>query len=501
LILSELARGVPGAVVSCGGEIEIARVTHDSRDAGPGALYVAVQGQRVDGRRFIPQAVAAGAVAIAGRPDCAGDVPSGIGFLALPAPRLALGVLAAAALGHPARAMTVVGITGTNGKTTTSTLIAEMCAAGGNAPGLIGTVAHRIGEEIVEARHTTPEAPDLQALFARMRAARVRVAAMEVSSIGLTEHRVSGLTFDVAAFLNLTPDHLDYHGTFAAYGEAKALLFRDHLAPGATAVLCVDDPASAEMRAAVPPNRTVWTLSAQAGRSDVDVAYRSLTFGPQGIRGHLQTPMGGVEIDTPLVGGFNAVNVAVAAACARAAGIEAAAVSAGLRRARIRGRLERVPGPDGAPTVLVDYAHTPDALTRAIEAVRPFAAGRVLVVFGCGGDRDRQKRPLMGAAAAAADAVVITTDNPRGEDPAAIAAAALDGALGAGLRASGAIDSGCACVILDRRAAIAAAIAAARPEDVVVVAGKGHETYQEIQGTRHPFDDVEVARVTLGGGA
>lgn len=498
MTLAELAAAVSGARVVREATTAVSRVTHDSRTAGPGALYVAVPGQRVDGRQFISQAIVAGAAAIAGVPACEADVPPGTGFLALTEPRVALGALAAAALGYPARSMTLVGITGTNGKTTTSTLVAQMCAAAGEAPGLIGTVAHRIGDELIEARHTTPEAPDLQALFARMRAAGVRHAAMEVSSIGLTEHRLAGLSFDVAAFLNLTPDHLDYHGTLAAYGDAKAQLFRDHLAPGATAVIALDDPAGAAMMAAVPAGRTIWRVSAVPGRSDVEVAYTALSFGGDGIRGRLRTPVGTLDVETPLVGGFNAENVAVAAACALAAGLPAHAVGRGLAGARIRGRLERVPAPSGAPTVLVDYAHTPDALARAIDAVRPFATGRVLVVFGCGGDRDRQKRPLMGAAAAAADVVVVTTDNPRGEAPDAIATAALEGALAAGKRAADDRATGTAGIVLDRRTAIEAAIAAAAAGDVVLVAGKGHETYQEIAGQRHPFDDVAVARAALG---
>jgi UDP-N-acetylmuramoyl-L-alanyl-D-glutamate--2,6-diaminopimelate ligase len=497
--LAELAAAVSGAEVVRGAACDVVRVTHDSRDVGPGALYVALPGQRVDGRRFIPQALEAGAVAIAGLPVCETDVPSTVGFLALPAPRATLGALAAAALGWPARAMTLVGITGTNGKTTTSTLIAQMCDAVGWSPGLIGTVVHRVGAEVEPALHTTPEAPDLQALFARMRAADVRLAAMEVSSIGLTEHRVGGLAFDVAAFLNLTPDHLDYHGTFDAYGEAKARLFRDHLASAAVAVVCVDDPAGEAMIAVVPPGRTVWRVSARPERTDVEVGYTTLSFGPFGIRGRLRTPLGPIDLETPLVGEFNAINVAVAVACARAAALPADAIAEGLRTARIRGRLERVPAPPGAPTVLVDYAHTPDALGRAIDAVRPFASGRVLVVFGCGGDRDRLKRPLMGAAAATADAVVVTTDNPRGEDPVAIADAALEGALAAGLRRVEAIESGGACVVLDRRSAIEAAIAASGPGDVVLIAGKGHETYQEVGGVRHPFDDLAVARARLEG--
>lgn len=482
--LEALAQSVPGARAVRGGALEIRRVTHDSRAVRPGDLFVALPGQKVDGRAFIPLAVASGAVAVAGVPGCEGDVPAATGFLAVERPRAALGLLAAASLGWPARALQLVGITGTNGKTTTSTILASMCEAAGWPPGLVGTVEHRVGSRRVPTKHTTPEAPDLQALFAEMRDAGVRLAAMEVSSIGLTEHRVTGVEFQVAAFLNLTPDHLDYHGDLEAYGAAKRLLFSEHLAPGGVAVICVDDPFAARVIEAVPAGRTVWRVSV-AGGTPAEVFYERLAQTPAGLRGRLQTPAGPVEVETPLVGAFNATNVALAAACARAAGVPASAVEAGLRRATVRGRLERVPAPEGSPTVLIDYAHTPDALSRAIEAVRPFTPGRLIVVFGCGGDRDRAKRPLMGRAAAAADVVLVTTDNPRGEDPAEIAAAA---AAGAGPDAR---------IVLDRRAAIAAALALAGPQDTVLVAGKGHETYQEVQGKRHPFDDAAVAAELL----
>ena len=499
--LSALAELVAGTRVVQGADTDVVRVVQDSRAARVGDLFVALPGQRVDGRRFIPQALAGGASAVAGLSECAADVPPGIGFLALEAPRVVLGALAAAVLGWPARALRLVGVTGTNGKTTTTTLLATMCDAAGWSPGLIGTVAHRVGERRVEAKHTTPEAPDLQALFAEMRDAGVRLTAMEVSSIGLTEHRVAGLEFDVAAFLNLTPDHLDYHQTFEAYGEAKCLLFREHLAPQAVAVVLVDDPYSSEICAAVPAGRTLWRVSAAPEaanvRGPVDVGYTRLSHTPSGMRGALRTPAGPVEIDTPLVGAFNAANVAVAAACAVAAGLPREAITAGLRIARVRGRLERVVGPAGAPTVLVDYAHSPDALSRAIEAVRPAVTGRLYVVFGCGGDRDRSKRPLMGAAAAAADAVVVTTDNPRTESPADIADAAVEGALGAGRMRALRPTVGGVCTLLDRRVAIVETIAAARSGDIVLIAGKGHETYQEVDGVKSPFDDVAVAAEAL----
>lgn len=494
-IVRETSVATPGVRLVRGGEIAVRRVVLDSRAVGAADLFVAVPGQRVDGRRFIPQALSQGAAAIAGLEVCAADVPEHVGFVALDTPRAALGPLAAAALGHPARSLTLVGVTGTNGKTTTTTLLSGMTAAAGWTPGLIGTVSHRVGDLETPAKHTTPEAPDLQALFADMRTAGVRLAAMEVSSIGVAEHRIDGLTFQVGGFLNLTPDHLDYHGTLEAYGAAKCAFFERFLAPGGVACVLVDDPFSTTVRGAVPAGVSVWRVTAQPGAlsSAAEVAWTRLEQTPAGLRGRLRTPAGEIAIDTPLTGGFNAANVALAAACGVAAGLPLEAVAAGLRTARVRGRLERVRGPVGAPTVLVDYAHTPDAIARAIEAVRAATRGDLWAIFGCGGDRDRTKRPMMGAAAAAADGIVVTTDNPRSEDPAEIAAAALAGAVGAGRPQSEAPRVGTACVVLDRRAAIEAVLSVAGPDDTVLIAGKGHETYQEIAGVRHDFDDVAVA--------
>jgi UDP-N-acetylmuramoyl-L-alanyl-D-glutamate--2,6-diaminopimelate ligase len=497
ICLTDLARALPGARLHGAGEARIVDVTHDSRAVRAGAAFVAVVGARTDGRTFIESALRSGASAIIGRADCATYVPEGTPWIEVDDPRAALGPLSACVHGEPARALRMVGVTGTNGKTTTTTLIHAMAMADGLGAGLVGTVEHRVGAEAIAAKHTTPEAPDLHRLFAQVRAAGGRVAVMEVSSIGLVERRVDGLDFDVAAFTNLTPDHLDHHGTMRAYGEAKATLFTQHLRAGAVAVINVDDPFGRDLAARSSTHAEVWETSVED--QGADVTFDSLMMSEAGLRGTVRTPRGTVEVESLLVGRFNASNVLIAVGCAFAAGMSPAAIRAGLRSARIRGRLERVGSPDARPVVLVDYAHTPDALERVLEALRASTSGRVVCVFGCGGDRDTSKRAPMGRAAAAADAVVLTSDNPRSESPEAIAHAALRGAIEAGraLVVGGSPAWGATWVELDRARAIHAAVALAGDADIVLVAGKGHETYQEVAGIRHPFDDVQVCADAL----
>ncbi len=492
--LRALARLVPG-VFATGADVEVTGVTHDSRRVRAGDLFVALPGANADGRRFVADALARGAAAIA-VPDDAADTgaPADVPALRLSAPRTDMAALAAAVYGHPSRRLKLVGVTGTNGKTTITTLIAAAVAAAGQPVGLVGTVAHRVGDALVPSGHTTPEAPDLQALLARMLAAGVRIAAMEVSSIGLAEHRVDACEFAVAAFTNLTPDHLDYHGTMAAYGDAKARLFASGLAAGGIAVVDVDDPFGATIAASVPQGREIWTVSLRDPAAAV--RYAAAAIDGRGIRGTLVTPRGAVEVECPLLGEHNARNVAAAAACAVAADVPPEAVATALRTARVPGRLEAIDNALGL-RVLVDYAHSPDALGRVLSALRPLTDGTLWCVFGCGGDRDATKRGPMGAAAAAADAVIVTSDNPRTEDPAAIAAAAVRGAVDAGRPLAETPAAGRTYVELDRRRAIRAAIAAARPGDTVLIAGKGHETYQQVGRDRLPFDDAEEARRAL----
>jgi len=498
--LADLIAGLPQAlqadvVLEGDAGVPIRQVMHDSRRIEPGALYIALPGRFYAGVRWLPDALARGAVAVALTEDV--PVEGAQAVVRMGQARPIMAHLAAHFHQHPSRSLDLVGLTGTNGKTTTSTLLADMVHAAGLPDGLIGTNGIRVAGRHRPAWLTTPEAPDLQALLAEMVAAGTPIAAMEVSSIGLAEDRCEALRFAAAGFTNLTVDHLDYHGDMAAYGAAKRRLFADLLAPDGVAVINTEDAFGAELAASLP-GRVVWRLSLEDPRADVHV--QGLVVSADGCRGQLITPRGGVVFDCPLPGRYNAVNAAMAGALAMAVDVPRGAIARALGRASVAGRMQRVPNARGV-AVVVDYAHSDDALRRAIEALRPVTAGRLWCVFGCGGDRDATKRGPMGAAAAAADGVIITNDNPRSEDPATVAEAALAGAVAAGRRAVSSPTAGGACIELDRRAAIAAALRVAQPGDTVLIAGKGHENYQEINGTRYPFDDVTVARELLGGHA
>ncbi len=489
MMLSELLRAVPGATL-IGEDVSVDWVTNDSRTVGPRTLFVALPGRLHEGRDFVPSAIAAGAVAIA---QTAGAAPwPGLPNVSLPHGRPDLAPLAARIQGDPAQALTLVGITGTNGKTTVATLVAEIVAADGGAPGLVGTVEHRIGDTVRSTSYTTPEAPELHRVLAEMRDAGVVYAALEISSVGLVEHRVDGIELAAAAYLNLSPDHLDYHQDMADYGAAKRRLF-DLRVPGGVAVIDVDDAFGRALASEL--GGRVWRLSLTDATAEVH--YTDLLCDGRGIRGTLHTPRGLVEVSSPLLGRFNASNLASACALALAVGLPAAAVSVAFARAAIRGRLQAVPNARGV-TVVVDYAHSPDAIERVIETLRPLTSGRLWCLFGCGGDRDAAKRAPMGRAAALADGVVLTNDNPRHEDPEVIARAALAGAVAAGRPRAEGPQLGHTWVELDRRAAIRGLLAAAAEGDTVLIAGKGHEPYQQVGDTRHPFDDVEVARAAGG---
>ena len=503
--LGELVAAVPGATIcapprssrtqstpTCGPEdVSVFGVTHDSRAVRRGDLFVALPGARVDGRRFTSQAIASGAAAVAG-PVVSHDGDCAVPYVSLPRPRPDMARLAAKFHGDPSRSMALVGVTGTNGKTTVTTLLAGMMRAAGLRVGLVGTAGHRIGDETVPTAHTTPESTVLQALLADMLEAGVGVAAMEVSSIGLAESRVDAVEFAVAAFLNLSSDHLDYHRTVSAYAEAKAGLFEAERLRSGVAIIDPSSTFGAELvervrgRADAP---TIWVVG-QA------VRWRQLVVTALGVAGTVETPMGDVAVRSPLVGRFNAANIAVAAACGLAAGLPIAAVEEGLANSRVRGRMQRVADSRSELDVFVDYAHTADALERVIDTLRELTRGRIWCVFGCGGDRDAGKRGPMGIAAARADAVVVTSDNPRFEDPAVIAREAAAGALRARPQADMPA-TGHTCIVLDRAAAIATTIDAAAVGDTVLIAGKGHETYQEVAGIRRDFDDVNHVRDAL----
>lgn len=473
--LAALADAVGGAVVGYGG-IEITDVTHDSREAGPGVLFVAIRGFTADGHDFVPAAVAAGSPAVCvSDPAAAGGVPA----IVVPDTRAVLGRLAAFAHHEPSRRIDVVGVTGTNGKTTVTHFLEAIVAAAGLVPGLVGTVGARIAGSPVAVKRTTPEATDFQRLLGTMADAGVDVAAVEVSSHAMALGRVDATHFRVAAFTNLSQDHLDFHADMEDYYRAKASLFVPERADHA--VVWVDDPAGRRLA-----GETVLPVTRVGLGPDADVAAAGIVSTLSGSTFTASGPKGSARIDLHIAGGFNVANALVAAACATEMGIDWDSIAAGLGAMdRIAGRFEMV-NPGEEPAIVVDYAHTPDGIASVIATTRRLAPGaRLLVVVGAGGDRDKAKRPLMGAAAATADIAFITSDNPRTEDPGAIIDAVAAGAA-----------RGPARVIeeADRKLAIRAAIAEAGRGDVVLILGKGHEQGQEFGDVVVPFDDVAVAR-------
>ena len=474
-----------------GPDAEVTGATSDSRRVAAGDIFVALPGARTDGARFTADALAAGAVAVACIP---GGAPPDAPALLVDDIARAAGHLASLVYGEPGRTLELVGVTGTNGKTSCTYLLESIWLAAGIDPGVIGTVSVRWSGHEETAAMTTPAASDLQRALAAMIEAGVAAAAVEISSHALSQHRAAGCAFDAAIFTNLTRDHLDYHGDAESYFEAKASLFLEHLAADGVAVLNADD--SYAMRIA---NRLeaaqVRTFSTEHGASTY-AHVRDVKIGLEGIDARVALGADEIRVDTCLVGLPNLANVLAAAAAAHARGIAVDAIEAGIHKCRpVPGRLERVGS--ALPVVFVDYAHTPDALERTLATARTLARGRLIVAFGCGGDRDRGKRPMMGAIAArGADVCVLTSDNPRSEEPAAIVAeieAGVDGIMPESTfeRLADPKAHGYA-VEVDRERAIEAALALASPDDVVVIAGKGHETYQEVAGVRRHFDDREV---------
>lgn len=474
--LSQLLDGTDAAL-STTGPVLVSGISYRSGETRPGDAFFCIPGLKHDGHEFAADAVARGAVALVVTRELPLDVPQAVVTDA----RRALAIASARFWGEPTSALSVVGITGTNGKTTTTYLLDSIFQAAGKATGLIGTVETRVRDERVPSAHTTPESADLQGLLARMRDAGVTHVAMEVSSHALDLHRVDGVRFAVAAFTNLTQDHLDYHRTLDEYWTVKQRLFTE-FEVGAR-VVNVDDPRGYELAQATD---TVWTVGrgpeVAVRASDEQATPVSTTF-------TLTTPAGTARLLLPLAGAFNVSNALVAAASALAAGISFEHVVVGLRNApQVPGRLERID--EGQPfAVLVDYAHTPDSLIKAIAAAREATPGRVITVFGCGGDRDPEKRPLMGSAAGAgSDVVVVTSDNPRSEEPLAIIDAVVPGLVAVG--ASYVVEP-------DRRAGIRTALELASAGDTVLIAGKGHEDYQIFADRTIHFDDREVAREEL----
>jgi len=459
-------------------------IAFDSRRAGPGNVFVALKGIRADGASFAREAISQGALAIISEQAAPPDphVP----WTTVHDARLALALLAAAFYGHPSTRMQVVGITGTNGKTTTAHLVASIFEFAGVRCGILGTVGHSIAGEIREAIHTTPEAPDVQALLLGRGCG---ACAMEVSSHALALRRVDGTVFAAAVFTNLTRDHLDFHGDMESYFQAKRRLF-DMLPPEAPGVINVDDPRGATLAETV--GRPVTYAVSRAA----DITPGPLSFSLEGLEFDVRTPRGAVQIRSKLVGRPNVYNILAAVSAGTALGLSPDAIERGVAALdAVPGRFQIVSRSDDDLTVVIDYAHTDDALRNLLETARPLARGRLITVFGCGGDRDRTKRPLMGAVAdRLSDLVVITSDNPRGEDPAQIIAEVQRGITADTRRESGQR----LLTMVDRREAISRAIELARPGDLVLVAGKGHEKYQVIGNQVLPFDDVVVAREALG---
>ena len=472
--LSELVRGLAVAG-DPGKDPEVTGVAHDSRAVEPGDLFVALPGQRFDGRAFAPAAVAKGAVAVVGPEPGAVAVGLGVPWLIADEPRQVLGPLAARAYGHPDGELILAGVTGTNGKSTVATLIAAILDAAGRPAGFLGTLGYRFGARSYAGGHTTPEASDLFRTLRRMRDDGAAAVAMEVSSHALAMGRVGGASFDAAVFTNLTRDHLDYHRDLEDYFAAKRKLF-DHLKPEGRAAVNVDDSYGRRLAAELPDALTF----GEGG----DVQARSVELSTAGTRGVLATPRGDLPFTSALLGRYNLSNLLAAAAAAEVLELPHAAVATAFAAQRpVPGRMEPVDRGQPFP-VFVDYAHTDAALEAALRSAREVAGGKVAVVFGCGGDRDAGKRPLMGKVAGElADLPIATSDNPRSEDPLAILAA-----IEKGLAASG---NARYCLIPDRREAIRAAIAAAGPGWAVVVAGKGHEREQTIGDKKLPFSDLE----------
>jgi UDP-N-acetylmuramyl-tripeptide synthetase len=487
ITIADVARAT-GAGLSGDGSTEVSDVTHDSRQARAGSLFVAIRGEKFDAHQFVPRVVEQGAVGVVSERERPADFKGA--WLRVADARRALAFAAAEVQRHPSGDLKLVAITGTNGKTTTAHIVASIVEAAGDKVAVLGTVGYRIGEEHFDAPHTTPEASDVQRFLRRAVDAGASVAVMESSSQALDLHRCDALAVAAAAFTNLTRDHLDYHGTMENYFDAKLRLFdgRTGERPAAS-VSNLDDVYGARLaRELEGAGARVVTYAIRAG---ADVSARGIEFSLGGNRFELLTPAGSRHLRSPLVGQPHVYNVLAAAGCALALGYDLEVIVRAVERcAGAPGRFERV-AHAGDFAVVVDYAHTDDALRNVLRTAREVATqgARVITVFGCGGDRDRTKRAPMGEAAASlSDFVVLTSDNPRTEDPEAILRDAEVGLKRVGKPY---------LKLIDRREAIQCAIREAKGGDVVVIAGKGHETYQIIGAETIHFDDREVAREAL----
>jgi UDP-N-acetylmuramoyl-L-alanyl-D-glutamate--2,6-diaminopimelate ligase len=488
MILRELISCLPRVTASGPADVDIHALCDSSREVAPGSLFAAIRGTSADGHRFISDALAAGASAILAETAPPADLESSIAWLHVPDSRAALAALASAIHGHPWRDFAMAGVTGTNGKTTTAFLIHHLMNSAWHRAGLLGTILADDGELASTARHTTPGPIGLAEFLGRVRDNGCRGAAMEVSSHGIHQKRVSAIGFDACVFTNLTQDHLDYHGTLEAYWQAKASWFRDLAADPhgkkTTAIINTDDARGAELAAELDGKMPVVRYG-----FNVHCDYRANNFrqNPRGMEFELSAKGRSHLVRAPLIGRFNVYNLLAALAAATACGIRPRQAIAALADApQVPGRMENV-GHAGGSTVFVDYAHTPDALENVCRTLRELNPRRLITVFGCGGDRDKGKRPLMGAAAASlSDACIVTSDNPRSEDPLAIIRE-----IEAGMGGKGHLS------IPDRAEAIAHAIANSLAGDIILIAGKGHETTQQFADETIDFDDRKHASRAL----
>ena len=471
--LQDLLKGVAVLESTAAPDTEINEVRYDSRAVRPGDLFVAIRGYATDGHQYIGKALEQGAAAIV----CE-EAPAGVPAVVVENARRALAEIAANRFGHPADSMTMLGVTGTNGKTTTTYLVKHMLEDAGHKVGLIGTNQNLIGDEVVETERTTPESYELHALFARMRDAGCTHVIMEVSSHSLVLDRVHGIHFAVGAFTNLTQDHLDFHKTMEEYRRAKALLFTI----SDKGVINLDDPAAGAMLA----DAKCPCLTFSCEKDAADLTAKNLKLHADGVEFVAATKGDLARVKLPIPGHFSAENALTALGIVFQLGMPLADAAKSLATATgVKGRVEVVPT-DTDYTVLIDYAHSPDGVENVLRAVRGFAKGRVVALFGCGGDRDRTKRPKMGKIAAdLADFCIVTSDNPRTEDPKAIIDDILEGMKGTKTPMQ---------VIVDRPEAIHWALAHAKKDDIIVLMGKGHETYQEVNHVKHHMDEREIVR-------
>lgn len=471
--LQDLLKGVAVLESTAAPDTEINEVRYDSRAVRPGDLFVAIRGYATDGHQYIGKALEQGAAAIV----CE-EAPAGAPAVVVENARRALAEIAANRFGHPADSMTMLGVTGTNGKTTTTYLVKHMLEDAGHKVGLIGTNQNLIGDEVVETERTTPESYELHALFARMRDAGCTHVIMEVSSHSLVLDRVHGIHFAVGAFTNLTQDHLDFHKTMEEYRKAKALLFTI----SDKGVINLDDPAAGAMLA----DAKCPCLTFSCEKDAADLTAKNLKLHADGVEFVAATKGDLARVKLPIPGHFSAENALTALGIVLQLGMPLADAAKSLATATgVKGRVEVVPT-DTDYTVLIDYAHSPDGVENVLRAVRGFAKGRVVALFGCGGDRDRTKRPKMGKIAVdLADFCVVTSDNPRTEDPKAIIDDILEGMKGTKTPMQ---------VIVDRPEAIHWALAHAKKDDIIVLMGKGHETYQEVNHVKHHMDEREIVR-------